>query len=230
MKAFDNVVTHIRLGEDNCFHGSSETYGNLTKAKRARRSSAERRSGYDVILQSAIGRAVRRLRNRHGLSGRALAKSAGISLGMLSRIENGTVAPSLDTLQALASAFGVPVTALLSGHIEQSRAVFISSSARQYRQSDIRKPSSCEKINAGPLNMDAYIVKFTGQGEWQKRIENRSTFFIYCLNGEVICSYLSKRYVMTPGDSLMFGTSIDHLSVFAEKFPASIIVTESNIS
>jgi transcriptional regulator with XRE-family HTH domain len=229
MKAIDNVITHIRLGEENRFHGSSETYGDLTKDKRAQCSSSERRSGYDVILQSAIGRAVRHLRNRHELSGRVLAKSAGISLGMLSRIENGTVSPSLDTLQALASAFGVPVTALLSGHIEQSRAIFIASSARQYQQNDIQKSSLRGMINAVPLNMCAYIVKFASHGEWKKRIENRSTFFIYCLNGEVICSYLSKRYVITTGDSLIFESSIDHLLISPKKCPASIIVTESNI-
>ena len=48
----------------------------------------------------------RDLRKRHGLSQATLAARACTSQQALSRIENGTVSPSLDTLSRLAAAVG----------------------------------------------------------------------------------------------------------------------------
>jgi len=49
---------------------------------------------------------VRQLRARHGLSQAALAARAGTSQQALSRIENGSVSPSIETLARLAAAVG----------------------------------------------------------------------------------------------------------------------------
>lgn len=86
--------------------------------------SAAARSDRDAMLQVAIGRAVRDRRRRYELNGADLAKAAGISLGMLSRIERGTVSPSLATLHALALCLGIPVTNLLCGYREERQAIF----------------------------------------------------------------------------------------------------------
>jgi uncharacterized protein len=49
---------------------------------------------------------VRELRRRHGLSQTALAARAGTSQQALSRIESGSVSPSIETLARLAAAVG----------------------------------------------------------------------------------------------------------------------------
>ena len=66
----------------------------------------------DGDLESAIGRQVRRLRKRLDMRVTEVAGLAGLSSGMLSKIENGLTSPSLATLQALSTALNVPVTAL----------------------------------------------------------------------------------------------------------------------
>src|ERR1700692_1164362 len=58
-------------------------------------------------LEAAIGQAVREFRKAAGLGVVELAKLARLSAGMLSRIENGTISPSLATLQSLARALKV---------------------------------------------------------------------------------------------------------------------------
>ncbi len=56
---------------------------------------------------------VRELRRAAGMSAKDLATKAGISAKALSEIENGhTANPSIQTLQGLADALGVPLTAL----------------------------------------------------------------------------------------------------------------------
>ena len=73
-------------------------------------------------LEHYIGSEIRRLRKRHGLTVAEMAQQAGLSQGMLSKIENGQVAPSLSTLSALAEAMNVPISAFFTP-FEQSRDV-----------------------------------------------------------------------------------------------------------
>jgi transcriptional regulator with XRE-family HTH domain len=56
---------------------------------------------------------VRRLRKKRGMSQQGLAQRAGLSREYVARLETGQHNPSLATLQKLAKALGVPVTALL---------------------------------------------------------------------------------------------------------------------
>ena len=52
-------------------------------------------------LEQAIGRAVREFRKALGITVADLATSTGLSVGMLSKIENGAISPSLTTLRPL---------------------------------------------------------------------------------------------------------------------------------
>ena len=54
-----------------------------------------------------------------------LAAATNISLGMLSKIENGNTSPSLTTLLSLSHALGVPITAFLRRFEEERSAVFV---------------------------------------------------------------------------------------------------------
>ena len=65
----------------------------------------------DNMLEVAIGREVRSFRKKLGITVADLARVTGLSLGMLSKIENGVTSASLTTLQRLSRALGVPVTA-----------------------------------------------------------------------------------------------------------------------
>src|SRR5437899_3362555 len=65
----------------------------------------------EKVLEVAIGHEVRAFRKKLGITVADLAAATDISLGMLSKIENGITSPSLTTLQALSRALGVPVTA-----------------------------------------------------------------------------------------------------------------------
>ena len=54
-----------------------------------------------------------------------LASLANLSIGMLSKIENGNASPSLSTLQALSDALNIPVTAFFRKFEERHNASFV---------------------------------------------------------------------------------------------------------
>src|SRR5882757_10295529 len=76
-------------------------------------------------LERALGAQIRLLRRKQDLSVSDLATAAGISLGMLSKIENGQISPSLTTVQALATALSVPISSLFASVEERQDCSFV---------------------------------------------------------------------------------------------------------
>ena len=60
-----------------------------------------------------VGTRIRRLRKAKGMSQAALARRAHLTRVYITQLEAGQQDPSLSTINALAKALGVPVTALL---------------------------------------------------------------------------------------------------------------------
>src|SRR5215216_5148725 len=97
------------------------------RRKLSRRADNDLRTGSSApaelprrTLEEGIGAEVRRLRKSLDLTVSELGVAAGISGGMLSKIENGAISPSLATLKALAAALNVPITRLFA-EIEERR-------------------------------------------------------------------------------------------------------------
>lgn len=70
----------------------------------------QRGSGHDQVLANHL----RTLRVERGLTLQELATASGISRATLSRIENGEVSPTAETLGRLAAALSLPVSQLLA--------------------------------------------------------------------------------------------------------------------
>lgn len=167
----------------------------------------------DAMLQVAIGRAVRDRRRRYELNGVDLAKAAGISLGMLSRIETGTVSPSLATLHALASCLGIAVTDLLCGYCEERQALFFpaaSGGAALFQGS-----STCGLAGNGQTTNVSFI-DLSEPTERMPMPEHQGLRFLYVLDGEFVYRHGSERFRMASGDSLLcdaaFPQEIERLS------------------
>jgi transcriptional regulator with XRE-family HTH domain len=62
--------------------------------------------------RAALGKAVRHFRVERGETQEALAHSAGITVGHLSKIERGHANPTWETIQAIAAALEVSVPRL----------------------------------------------------------------------------------------------------------------------
>jgi transcriptional regulator with XRE-family HTH domain len=62
--------------------------------------------------QPELGKAIRTLRERHGLSQEKLGSAAGITAGTLSLIERGEANPTWGTVRGIAKALGVTVSEL----------------------------------------------------------------------------------------------------------------------
>lgn len=103
-------VDELQAFEQGCKEPDQATLEGLAKALRVSvRYFLEKSSD-----RLSIGTKIRWEREKLGLTGVALAEKAGISPSMVSQMEHGLVEPSLDTLENVAEALGVPVSYFLS--------------------------------------------------------------------------------------------------------------------
>lgn len=68
-----------------------------------------------MSLRSVFARALRAARTERGITQAALAEACGRSVDMISRLERASIAPSLETIEALAGALDIHPAQLLGG-------------------------------------------------------------------------------------------------------------------
>lgn len=170
----------------------------------------------DNVLEVAIGREVRAFRNKLGITVADLAQAAGLSLGMLSKIENGVTSPSLTTLQALSRALGVPVTAFFRRFEERRDAVFVQ--AGQGLEIERRGTRAGHQYHllghtsgkGGRVVVEPYMITLTEKSDVFPLFQHSGLEFLYMLEGEVVYRHADRLYTMRPGDSLFFDADAPH--------------------
>jgi transcriptional regulator with XRE-family HTH domain len=170
----------------------------------------------EMVLEVAIGREVRASRKKLGVTVADLAAATNISLGMLSKIENGNTSPSLTTLQALARALGVSVTSFFRRFEEEHRAVFVKAGEgvdverRGTRAGHQYNLLGHIESNASGVIVEPYLITITKETDVFPTFQHAGMEFLYMLEGEVTYRHGENLYRMTPGDSLFFDADAPH--------------------
>ena len=170
----------------------------------------------DNMLEVAIGREVRNFRKKLGITVSDLARATGLSLGMLSKIENGVTSASLTTLQRLSRALGVPVTALFRRFEERRDAVFVSAGKglvierRGTRAGHQYQLLGHTGGTGGSVIVEPYLITLTHESDVFPLFQHGGLEFLYILEGEVVYRHADKLYPMKPGDSLFFDADAPH--------------------
>jgi transcriptional regulator with XRE-family HTH domain len=180
----------------------------------------------EKVLEVAIGRAVRNFRRQKAMTVADLSKQTGLSIGMLSKIENGITSPSLTTLQSLAHSLSVPLTAFLRRFEEKREAMHVK--AGQAVEMDRRGTRSGHQYNllghiganASGVNVEPYMITLTEESDVFPTFQHDGIELLYMLEGEVEYRHGDQTYLMQPGDSLFFDADAPHGPVVLNKLPA----------
>lgn len=167
------------------------------------------------VLEVAIGHEVRAFRKKLGITVADLAATTGLSLGMLSKIENGITSPSLTTLKLLSHALGVPLTAFFRSFEEERKAVFVKAgSGVDVERRGTRAGHQYTLLGhiASDTNVvvEPYLITLTEDSDVFPTFQHDGMEFLYMLEGEVVYRHGSNLYRMTPGDSLFFDADAPH--------------------
>jgi transcriptional regulator with XRE-family HTH domain len=181
----------------------------------------------DGNLETAIGREVRTFRRQLDMTVAELARQAGLSAGMLSKIENGMTSPSLDTLQSLSSALHVPVTAFFRKYEEERDATFVKAGeGLKIERRGTRAGHQYQLLGHSlrrPLAVEPYLITLTEDSDVFPLFQHEGIEFLYMLEGEVGYRHGNRTYLLTPGDSLFFDADVPHGPEELRKLPIRFI-------
>jgi transcriptional regulator with XRE-family HTH domain len=165
-------------------------------------------------LEAGIGAEVRRLRKDLDLTVAELGAAAGISTGMLSKIENGSISASVITLSALARALNVPISRLFSETDEQRDCSFVK--AGQGVRIERRGSKAGHLYDllghslGGPIVVEPYLITLKHDAVPYTEFRHAGIELIYMLTGKVRYRHADRSYVMEPGDALFFDAAARH--------------------
>lgn len=165
-------------------------------------------------LEANIGAEVRRLRKTLDLTLAELCAATKISTGMLSKIENGAISPSLATLGALSRALNVPVSALFAETEEHRGCSFVRAGTGMRIERRGTKAGHLYDLLghslAGAINIEPYLITLSEDAAPYTSFRHAGIEFIYMLSGKVSYRHADRTYVMGRGDALVFDAGARH--------------------
>jgi transcriptional regulator with XRE-family HTH domain len=166
-------------------------------------------------LERYLGNAIRDLRQRHGLTIAEVADRAGISRGMLSKIENAQTATSLDSLHRLAQALGVSLSTLFRNYDvpEGSAQLVKNGEGMEVVRRGTRRGHTYHLLahEQGPTKLfEPFLITIDSPDATFPVFEHPGTEFLYMLEGRMEYRHGQHTYLLTPGDALSFRGEVPH--------------------
>ncbi len=158
----------------------------------------------------SVGENLRRLREARGITLRELAERSHLAINTLSLIENEHTSPSVSTLQQLARALEVPVTAFFEGDSAPRAVAYVRSDSRPRASID---NGVLEDLGAGAniREVEPFLVTMDpGASSGGSDIVHTGYEFVFCLSGRILYMIDHVSYLLDPGDSLLFEAHLPH--------------------
>ena len=183
-------------------------------------------------LNGFVGMQMRERRKRLGMTIAEMAQATGLSTSNLSKIEIGTVSPSLQSLAAIAQAISVPVHELFKGFDDEGSLIHVlSGTGFQMQQANKQSGMECELLLTSPGQLPGfqpYIVTLTAPVDNTSAIAYSGTQLIYMLEGSMIYRYGQRLVTLHTGDTIIFDASTPHGPISVEGTKARYFCTLLN--
>jgi DNA-binding transcriptional MerR regulator/mannose-6-phosphate isomerase-like protein (cupin superfamily) len=155
---------------------------------------------------SSIGKRLRKLRLRRGLSLAEVSKSVAISVGFLSALERSQMSASVGTLRKLARFYKTNILDFFD-HAETGSPLV---SPGQGKILEAGPGVRMELLAWGNTMMEPHLFRIAPQAGSGESYTHEGEEFLYVLRGELQISVEEKEYRLKAGDSFYFESSSPH--------------------
>ena len=173
--------------------------------------SAEAAASDDGAFPPAVGANLRRLRTRRGLSLERLAHKSGVSRAMLSQVELGRSAPTINVLWKVARALGVTFSAQLSPNLDASPVLLRECSTKRLSSLDGSFSSRALFPFDRPRRVEFYELRLKPHAVEEADPHPPGTSENLVVNaGSITITVGHLDYELNQGDALLFAADVTH--------------------
>lgn len=206
-------------------HGGGDLGKGMGRRRRLRLGMGAPVPGRENSTQGDVdvGRRLRQIRGNADLSLRSLAARSGLAINTLCLIENGKTSPSVSTLQRLALALEVPITAFFETNAPKQSVAFLKGGDRTPVSF---AHGAVEDLGAGLIHSSVeplFVSLIPAADSGPSPIAHTGLEFVYCLSGRIEYCVEEQAYLLEPGDSLFFEAHLAHRWRNPEAEPAEAL-------
>jgi transcriptional regulator with XRE-family HTH domain len=156
-----------------------------------------------------LGKKIRDLRLRRGLTVQQLAEASGLSKGFISQVENDRTSPSLATLGDVARALETSVAYLV---VEEEQMLHVVRAQDRRSVSVGGNTSRVEVLSAHPKrNLELLLAELPpGMSAGDKRHYHHGEECLLCLEGTISIACGDRIEVLAAGDSCHYDGRVPH--------------------
>jgi transcriptional regulator with XRE-family HTH domain len=170
------------------------------------------------VKKLKLGEKIRDLRLKRQRTLRQVAEMTGLSVPLLSQVENSAVSPPVATLLKISKALQVGIGYFFREEESKERAVVVRKDERKKtfrpihtRQSDGGYTYEALAYTKNSKHMEPFLVEF----EPKKReavsfLSHQGEEFIFLFRGRLAFYYDRQEIILEPGDSLYFESEVPH--------------------
>lgn len=160
-----------------------------------------------------IGPKIRALRAAKGLSLVELGDHTDLSAGMLSKIERGSVFPTLPTLLRVSLVFGVGLDHFFVEGEKPVLEVVLAKDRLRFPNTTDRTPSFFFESLDFPVqdsNLDAFLATFQPRTAATDPHEHNGDEFLFVISGSLCITIHNEKHELNKGDSMYFDARYPH--------------------
>ncbi|WP_176758666.1 helix-turn-helix domain-containing protein [Limimonas halophila] len=181
----------------------------------------------DDRLERAVGRQVRLYRTQLNRTVSDVARAAGLSPGMLSKIENGATSPSLTTVGALARALNLSVSALFAGIDDRCTAVHIPAERVLTDGRHGADTRLLAHVAGRGVAMEPVVVTIPNHGAAADIPADTGTAFVQVLAGELVYRHGEQSFRLRETDCLALDAEVDHAPEAVVRAPVRLLLVQA---
>jgi len=156
-----------------------------------------------------IGRGVRTLRQRKGLTLQEVSSRSGLSVSFLSQVERGLSSLSLSSLGAICEALEVPVTYFFTARGDGPVVHKADQPRRRIRIEDSQVTYNLLSARMPDRVLEAYIADYPPHYD-HPLITHEGEEFGYVVEGRLILQIGDQEHLLEPGDSFHISSAEPH--------------------
>ncbi len=171
----------------------------------------------DEALEVNVGERVKQVREKKGLSLEDISQRTDIEADYLKEIEQGAVSPPLGVLIKLAKALEMKMGYFISGEEDRPFTIVRASERKIISRYDSQKGKryGYQYESLAPhkkdRHMEPFLVTLVPSETEEERSSHDGQEFIYVLEGAMEVRLGDEVYLLNPGDSIYYDSTVPHL-------------------